>query len=349
MEHKRKVYLEMIRIIAIFLVIFNHVEGVTLYQTSVGLKTWGYMFISMLTSINVPLFFMVSGTLLLGKIDNFKTVIQKRAVRYLAVIFIFSSSYCLLRSLVREDYEITLIKYIYKVFTGNYDYLAPYWFLYAYLGLLFTLPFMQRMVKGFTKQDFFILVTLHFIFSSLFPMANIFITKFAEKSLYLSSSFSVPLATETAFFYPLIGYYLDNFIDVQKLNRKKIISLVVLAISIIFVTSCFSYYGGLSIGIFDYAIAMITFILIKYLFIVKSPGLSNGKIASIISLIGSLTFGIYLLDPFLKTCFYFKYVAMTEPYLPTLLVSLGWCIISMVGCGGITYLLKKLPLFSNLL
>lgn len=29
MEHKRKVYLEMIRIIAIFLVIFNHVEGVT--------------------------------------------------------------------------------------------------------------------------------------------------------------------------------------------------------------------------------------------------------------------------------------------------------------------------------
>ena len=152
MEHKRKVYLEMIRIIAIFLVIFNHVEGVTLYQTSVGLKTWGYMFISMLTSINVPLFFMVSGTLLLGKIDNFKTVIQKRAVRYLAVIFIFSSSYCLLRSLVREDYEITLIKYIYKVFTGNYDYLAPYWFLYAYLGLLFTLPFMQRMVKGFTKQ-----------------------------------------------------------------------------------------------------------------------------------------------------------------------------------------------------
>lgn len=79
MEHKRKVYLEMIRIIAIFLVIFNHVEGVTLYQTSVGLKTWGYMFISMLTSINVPLFFMVSGTLLLGKIDNFKTVIQKKS------------------------------------------------------------------------------------------------------------------------------------------------------------------------------------------------------------------------------------------------------------------------------
>lgn len=64
--------------------------------------------------------------------------------------------------------------------------------------------------------------------------------------------------------------------------------------------------------------------------------------------IGSLTFGMYLLDPFWKLLFYKPYERNAEVLLPTLLVSFGWCIISMTLGGILTYIFKKIPLIKKL-
>ena len=73
----KKVYFELIRIIAIGLVLFNHLSGYTLYQISSGPKQWVYMFFTMVTRINVPLFLMISGALLLRKDEEYPIVIKK--------------------------------------------------------------------------------------------------------------------------------------------------------------------------------------------------------------------------------------------------------------------------------
>ncbi len=59
----RNAYFDALRVLAILLVIFNHLPGYSLYQTCAGPKAWLYMLITMLTRINVPLFLMVSGAL----------------------------------------------------------------------------------------------------------------------------------------------------------------------------------------------------------------------------------------------------------------------------------------------
>ncbi len=46
--------------------------------------------------------------------------------------------------------------------------------------------------------------------------------------------------------------------------------------------------------------------------------------------------------PYLKVIFYHKYKLFTEPHLPTLLVLTGWCVISMILGGMLTFYLKKL-------
>ena len=63
----KKVYYEWLRCIACFMVIFNHLKGYRLFMDASGIKQICYIILSVLTKINVPVFFMVSGALLLEK------------------------------------------------------------------------------------------------------------------------------------------------------------------------------------------------------------------------------------------------------------------------------------------
>ena len=85
----KKTYFEFMRIIACALVIFNHLRGYSLYGISSGLKQFLYMTLTMITRINVPLFFMISGALLLEKQEDIKIVFKKRVSRIVIIMLLF--------------------------------------------------------------------------------------------------------------------------------------------------------------------------------------------------------------------------------------------------------------------
>lgn len=358
---RKKIYYEWMRILACGLVIYNHLNAYTLYMNSSGIKQGFYMFLTMLTRINVPLFFMISGALLLSKKEDFNTVISKRISRFVLIILIFELGIYIehyIHALVRgETYLFTIKRFIYGVLSQGLDGIVAYWYLYAYLGFLFMLPFMQRIAKDMKKQDFYMLILLHFVFSSFIPILNIILQITENDAINITGNFSVPLATIKAFFYPLLGYYLEYYVDVKTLSKKKI-SVLFIASGIGILLSCLcTLYEGKTTGtytqnyvqLFDYLTTIVAFITIKYIVTVAVPQLSQGKLSKIICLIGSFTFGIYLLDPYLKLIFYKKYETFTEPYLPTIIVSIGWCMISMITGGILTFILKQLPLFKKIL
>lgn len=64
---ERKDYLELLRVIAIFLVMYNHSPAFMSFQNQSGVEYGVSVFLSMLCKAAVPMFFMISGTLLLGK------------------------------------------------------------------------------------------------------------------------------------------------------------------------------------------------------------------------------------------------------------------------------------------
>ena len=88
MNKTKKVYLEIMRIIAVFFVIFNHTSNngfflFSLHPTN-SLQFWLYLFISIFCKFSVPLFFMISGALLLDdKKDSLKNYIKKRYLIFL--------------------------------------------------------------------------------------------------------------------------------------------------------------------------------------------------------------------------------------------------------------------------
>ena len=85
----RYVWIDLLRIGACLLVIFNHLPGYTLYQTNTGVMAWAYMSITMFTRINVPLFLMISGALLLKHDEAIGRTLRHRVSKMVGAIVIF--------------------------------------------------------------------------------------------------------------------------------------------------------------------------------------------------------------------------------------------------------------------
>ena len=98
--NQKKTHLELIRLAAIFLVIWNHTRanGFGLYLTSDGVPLVVGYFLSVYCKIAVPLFLMVSGALLIPKKEGIKELFKKRILRIVLVIVVFTWSPSLLGS-----------------------------------------------------------------------------------------------------------------------------------------------------------------------------------------------------------------------------------------------------------
>lgn len=64
----RKIYLDVLRVLASFLVCYNHSFGYHLFldqEADGSILSWFNVFLSAVTTMDIPLFFMISGALLL--------------------------------------------------------------------------------------------------------------------------------------------------------------------------------------------------------------------------------------------------------------------------------------------
>lgn len=356
----KKVYFEIIRVIAVLLVIFNHTSGYGLYMISSGVKQQLYMFITMITRINVPLFFMISGALLLSRQEEFSIVLKKRISRICLIIVIFTFG-LYVTSIIEnvnlgQDYIFSASEFVYGLVGGSITYASSYWYLYAYLGFLLMLPFLQRACREMKQNEFYMLLIVHFVISSLIPMLNLAFSHFDIAVLSISSNFSVSFATSKYLFYPIIGYYIETYIDIAKLTKKHIMCGTTIAlIGIIFSCICTTYQGVTSgqysqnyVQLFDYTSAIYVFIIIKYIVVVQLDNL-KGKVEKYIVLLGSLTFGIYLLDPYWKIIFGSQYKQYIGVHFPTIIISFGWCVFSFLLGGAVTIFLKHISVLKKLL
>ncbi|MBQ7943867.1 MAG: acyltransferase [Lachnospiraceae bacterium] len=348
MTHNRKVHLDLLRILAILLVIFNHMLGYTEYMHNTGVRFGIYVVPSIITRINVPLFWMISGALLLPKADSIKNVLKHRVSR-IALALLSTGAFLYL---LEEFPDISLTDFIIKLFSNGIE--ESYWFLYTYLGILFVLPYLQKMVKNFSQKDFLYFLALHAIFCSIIPMLR-YISQ-SQYGVAFDVALPLPIIAENALFFFVMGYYLENVLDISQLTPKKLSVLACIAIIAIGISAAFTYHQGIHTGytqtylsLFDYALAIATFIFIKYFFFKTKLSDINTSLCSFLCRIGELTFGIYLLDPFLKHFLYKAFENALEPALPTIICSIIWTCFSMIVCSIICFLLKKLPFFKVIL
>ncbi len=358
----KRTYFEIMRVIACGLVIFNHLSGYMLYSISSGRKQFFYMCLTMITRINVPLFFMISGALLFQKNEDFILVLKKRFSRIIGLLFLFDMILIAIQKYLSvttgSEFSMTIKDFILGVLKNTIPGSGAYWYMYSYLGVLFVLPFLQRIAKGLTRTEIISLIVLHFITSSFMPLINIYMAQHSiDFNISICGDFSVPFAFAKPFFYTLVGYYLEYNVDVKKIKTKHICMLVLSgAIGIILSNICTytdakinSAYSQNYVQLFDYLTTIVAFIMIKYIFVVKMENINKCLFEKVICFMGSMTLGIYMFDPCLKTLFYEKYNLWAEPIFPTLIVSIGWILLSMTAGTVCTFILKRIPLIKSII
>lgn len=351
---QKKVYLELLRIIASFLVIYNHLPAIVLINTTRGTLQDIHLIIRCIVMVSVPVFLMISGTVLLGKEESIKKVFSKRVSRMFITMFIFELGMYLLtifRSLVKHlpIYEQPVLTFIKGFLHGDLDSTDAYWYLYMYLAFLFTLPLLQRIAAKYDEKDFKFWLFLHFFFFTLLPGINVFLIKWGIGELDICGTFDIPFAVDQIYFYPFMGFYLDK-LDLDKFTKKHVIGMI--SIMVITLGLCLlSFHNGVDFSqMFDYIISLDLFIMIRYLTEKVLPRLSNwDKLSKRICFIGSLTFGIYLLHIFVNYGLAGKWHQLFEPLIGTFLTSTTWVIVCMIIAGTITYFLKKYTIFKKLL
>ena len=344
----KKTYLEIMRIIAAFFVIFNHTGYYGFlqffYVPTDSFKFWIYCFISVFSKFSVFLFLMISGALLLGK-EEPASKLCKRIFRTVIALILISFFYYI-KSIGFDFNKFEIITFITNLYSGSIKY--NLWYLYLYIGFLISLPFLRAMVKNLKKTHYYYMAIVGVIINAIIPIAQYFIWKGNAK---INTNVKEIWIVGYLALYPCIGYFLQNKI---KINIKMVICTWIVNILTIALTCCTTYFllktqGNVTQTIAQaffscFAIVSSTcvFVTIKYAF---ENTKFNNIITRIINSMGECSYGIYLFHPlFLDSKHVIEILQKIRDLgINRLISAFIWCGCIFIMCYVITYILKKIP------
>lgn len=341
MKTTKKIHLEIIRIIALVCIIYNHTgeRGNNVYLFTDGNVTFVFSLVAdILCKIGVPLFVMVSGALLLQKEESIQEIYRKRVLRIVKIIVLFTTLRYFYECFCVKSIAFSFPELIKVILTGKL--FVPYWFLYSYLSLLLILPFLKKMVKSMDKKEMHVLTVLIFGFYTLLPIV----------SALFALEFEISFMFGIFCCYCVLGYYLEYVIDEKAYTRKN----TVLAVLGIVISVAFSYrmvtrnkatsgvIAGEYCGFLSILIAFLVFFIVKAIWGKNTKTKTSMFWNKIITVIGSCSFGIYLIEDYLRNGLSFICDNLA-PYVTTLPACVIWLIAVMVVGVGIVLVLKKIP------
>lgn len=333
----KTIYIEKIRIFAILMVLFNHtnLHGFMGYtSTDNQIEYILSMLFSIICKSAVPLFFMVSGFLLIGRTDSFKSLLKKRIFRYLVIIAVASSFTYLISNLLNHE-AISIRNLIKCIYRGDID---TYWFLYAYLAVILILPIFQSLKSVFSPELIRYLIILQYIFFGFLPSVELLFL-----NQYINPGIS-PYLLASGYFYFLIGYYYGTNDDSFFKDFKSKKSFLAMFLSVIF--SCIMIIvEHQKTGEFSerFLTAFLPYIVIFIFLCFKSTESHNSFLDKTILFLGDKTFGIYLLEPILRLCLKPVYVSLINFKYSNLLGSIIWVIFAFIIGATITFFIKLIP------
>lgn len=303
-KERNVLYIEALRILACYLVIFNHTGGVgfSLFTQRIpGSKSF-FLYLSMATfcKVAVYIFFAISGALLLAKNEPCGKTF-KRAIKIVLDLLVFSFLYYV--------YEVYLGNQIFdiKVFVEGlfkYRWNPSFWYLYTYLGFIACLPFIRTLAQNLENKYFYCLFVFGVIFNGILPLLGYYSDIFA-----FTKSFNLDCILNPIVLYPCLGYFMHNRFDIVK-HKFVIPFFWFMNVASILVCCYTTYYIGMKSGqqlteansqscMANFAMlnCVTVFLSFKYFFCSKKI---PHFVSKIIVSIGGCTYGIYIVHYWLE-------------------------------------------------
>lgn len=177
-------WVDLVRVIGAFLVVMAHVS----YQGGGSVLISSYY--SVLSRVAVPLFFMVSGFLLLRKEEPYGDFFRKRALKVLVPFFVWSVIYLLWK---KEGFDLPfsmklVASYLLKILRGPRE--NHLWFFYALIGLYLFTPILRVFVARASLRDLYYFCGLWFVVVPVFSFVQEFTPIRIGFELYFIAGYS---------------------------------------------------------------------------------------------------------------------------------------------------------------
>lgn len=346
-EKRDKYYLEVLRIIAICLVIYNHSAAFGVFQTAQGMQYEISLILSLLCKVAVPIFFMISGALLLGKNESIRELFQKRILKCVLALVVISFCYYM-KLFVRGEIEFSIIGFFGSILQK--EIFLPYWYLYAYLGFLLMLPILRPLAQNLGKGAVCYLVVVSILFRCILSAVQD-LTGFA-----MNGNLSIAPISTTVVFFPIIGYEIERYVSEKEFSNWKVILLNSSMVPVIWLNHILAENQYIKSGVhteepFGLLVIIPTLLLFFDMkLLVKYKNLSV-KMKRVLSFTGDKVFGMYLLEGFIGTGGRMDVIAKT---ISALCGGVIFAYIIEIICLfiiklAIVTIMKKLPLFKWIL
>jgi surface polysaccharide O-acyltransferase-like enzyme len=168
---------DLIRTLAIILVIILHASNLTLQASSVPIGYWWTAVVYKSLALScVPLFVMLSGALLLqpAKLNEPIRVFLKKRLSRIGLAFAFWSAVYLAWGFYVTQHPITLVNIgqgiLYGLFSGSY---YQFWFIYLIVGLYLITPILRVIVAHGSKRILEYLIGLWFLGVAIVPILQL--------------------------------------------------------------------------------------------------------------------------------------------------------------------------------
>jgi surface polysaccharide O-acyltransferase-like enzyme len=282
-------------------------------------------FYDSISRFSVPVFFMISGSLLLGREFEIKDFLKNRLGKIIPPFLFWSLFYTVTARYFFGNEAFNISKITRDVFYGSKYHL---WFVFALIGVYLIAPVFQKWIHYSKENDikYFLIIWVITLFMTI-PGVAIYFPKidFSYFAGYLG--------------YFVLGYYLKNHVT----NRNLIsYALIFIGLSI---TIFGSYYMTKKEGVFYYYFyeyLCINALMVSsgiFMLFNKIEKVSD-KIKPFLAKLNDCSFGIYLIHPFILDSFFsfgvFDYTI--NSIVDILLISLACFFISLM----VISLIKKI-------
>ncbi|WP_156088944.1 acyltransferase [Pseudomonas viridiflava] len=331
MPKARDLSLDGVRFLAIFMVIVIHVSAKGF--SSMGLHWWAVNFFESISRAAVPLFFMVSGALLLTRETRAKTSL-KRIWRVALPLFVWSIVY-----LAWFQYTGTAFdEWVLRIFRGPV--VAHFWYLYTLIGAYLFLPVLIGFFKIENTGSQLLAMVGWFIGSSLVP-------------LFYALNQKGYLGLDWGFLTLYAGYIAAGALIYHKMkNSDGLLWLAAVTWSIsVSATALFTWQHSISVGHADetYYVysspfvvmaALSSFVLLRALF--NRVLLKSERICRFLVWAGKLNFGIYIVHVLVMFWFDLNGIDydFANPWIAIPITSVA----ILIASGAMVYILQKIPL-----
>lgn len=292
MQENRIVWIEHLRALATIGVILLHVSAPLTYQFgSIPMSHWWIANgINSAVRCSVPLFFMISGALLLSKEYEIGVFWKKRVTRVL-LPFLFWSVVHILMNLVQKYHtgELhTSADYVQAVSGKLQSGVAfHYWFVYVLVGIYLFIPILGKWIRAASNKEivYFLALWLMFTFLSQTAFGNF--RYFSSLSYFFSGSIG----------FVVLGYYLCFRAEFFKKIKSSF--LVLLIIIGLIITTVGIYLLSVSVGkssqtLYSYFTPNVMLVTVAVFLLISRQVIKNRIVGKTLSFVSKYSYGIYL-------------------------------------------------------